>query len=103
MEHPPRAQQRFFTSAVWPFLMLALGLFRLWDWLRGGRQYPPFLLAAIGFLLLAAGTAMRSPALPARRAAWQRLGMALALLGLVLVLAAIALRNFGPFGGLSFA
>ena len=99
MAPSPQTQQSFFTSKVWPFLMLALGLFRLTDWLQGGRQDPTFLLAAIGFVLLAAGTAMRSPALPARPVAWQRLGMALALLGLALVLVAIALRHSGPSGG----
>ncbi|SEJ41332.1 hypothetical protein [Frateuria terrea] len=99
MEPSPQTQHSFFTRKAWPFLMLALGLFRLAGWLQGGRQDPAFLLAAAGFALLAAGTAIRSPALPARSVAWRRLGMALALLGLALVLVAIALRHLGPSGG----
>jgi hypothetical protein len=81
--------------------MLALGLFRLADWWFGGYRDASALLAGLGFLLLAAGTASRSVWLrTATVPAWRRVGMALAWLGLALVLAGILLRHFGPSAGL---
>ena len=79
--------------------MLALGLSRLADWMLDGHRNLSRLLSGFGLLLLAAGTAARSPLLRmATSTAWRRTGMALAWLGLAL-LAAIALRNPGLRGG----
>ena len=100
MQYSSQARQRFFAGKAWPFLMLVLGLSRLADWLPGGQPGTAPLLAGLGFLLLAAGTAVRSPLLRvATSTARRRTGMALAWLGLALVLAAIALRHLGPASG----
>jgi hypothetical protein len=99
MQSTSPTQQQTFDKG-WPFLMLALGLFRLADWWLGGYQDTAPLLAGLGFLLLAAGTAARSALLrTAAVPAWRHTGMALAWLGLALVLAGILLRHFGPPAG----
>ena len=94
MESPTQAQRRPLIARLWPFLFLGIGIFRLADWVYGGRQDLGFLLSGIGFLLMAPGaTTIGLPkAQPIAAHRHAKLFLALSIAGAALVLAAIARR-----------
>lgn len=95
--HRASPRPSFFLDRVWPFLLLALAFFKLADWWRDDGHDPLLLVGGIGFLLLAAGAFVRRSPRARRTAAASWLEFGLALAGLVLVLVAIVLHDFGPF------
>jgi hypothetical protein len=94
MERSARIERRPLIALLWPLLFLGIGLFRLADWVYGGRQDLGLLLSGIGFVLMAPGaTAISQPkAQPPARSRRAGIFLALSVAGAALVLAAIAKR-----------
>lgn len=96
MERSTQIQRRPLVAWLWPVLFLGIGVFRLVDWMYGGRQDLGLLLSGVGFLLMAPGASAIGlrKALPGTDTSSKRphIFLALSVAGAALVLAAIAKR-----------
>lgn len=93
MEPVRQANHPTLLSKIWPILLLGLGLYRLADWIYGGRQDLSALLAGIGFLLMAPGAFVGLRAQTGETSGnGRRIALALTWTGLAFVVAAIARR-----------
>ena len=93
MESIRQPQQKNLIARIWPFVVLAFGLYRLADWVYGGREALPSLLAGIGFLLMVPGAFFQTRRQgPHTGSATRRVYLSLTVAGLALVIAAIGYR-----------
>ena len=91
MESSQQVPQIPLVARLWAFLFLAIGLFRLADWLHGNRHDWGLLLSGVGFLLMAPGAhSIGLPKATTTVGGNARLLLVLSVAGAALVAAAIA-------------